>query len=119
MVLIVGAMWPLLSSGSPPPLVDLADGGTRSPPHTSMGSWKMKMPCRTIPAAHRLGRCANIITGEQSALPRVKPFKVGAMPRQHQFQPCEHLAGGALVCGTSLAAASAGVWPRIGSCGSS
>jgi hypothetical protein len=25
----------------------------------------------------RLGRCANIITGEDSPLPRVKPFKVG------------------------------------------
>ncbi len=24
---------------------------------------------------HRLGRCANIITGEDSSLPRVKPFK--------------------------------------------
>lgn len=29
-----------------------------------------------ICSVHRLGRCANIITGEDSPLPRVKPFKV-------------------------------------------
>ncbi len=32
--------------------------------------------CTGCVAARRLGRCANIITGEDSPLPRVKPFKV-------------------------------------------
>ncbi len=31
----------------------------------------------------RLGRCAAIFTGEQGALPRVKPFKCARPHRQH------------------------------------